>query len=93
VVKDIQLYIRQEKEEEMYKKSITLEKRKSVYAEGKQAFGEHTHRSYNPYARSNLTLSVQWWHGWDTAEEENSDERALVDEHNLTTQPQHDVWL
>jgi len=75
----------------MHDKSITLEKRKSVYAEGKHAFGEHMHRGYNPYARSNLTLAVQWWHGWDTAEEENSDERAPVDEHDLMTQ--HAVWL
>ncbi len=70
----------------MYKKSITLEKRKSVYAEGKHAFGEHTHRGYNPYARSNLTLAVQWWHGWDTAEEENNDEKLPINEVDLTTQ-------
>jgi len=69
----------------MRDQSITLEKRKGVYVEGKQAFSEHTHRGYNPYARSNLTLAVQWWHGWDTAEEENSDESAPVDEHDLTT--------
>jgi hypothetical protein len=75
----------------MHDKSITLEKRKSVYAEGKLAFSEHTHRGYNPYARSNLTLAVQWWHGWDTAEEENKDERTIIDEHDLTTQ--HGVWL
>jgi hypothetical protein len=72
-------------------KSITLEKRKSVYAEGKLAFSEHTHRGYNPYARSNLTLAVQWWHGWDTAEEENKDERTTIDEHDLMAQ--HATWL
>ena len=72
-------------------KSITLEKRKSVYAEGKLAFSEHTHRGYNPYARSNLTLAVQWWHGWDTAEEENKDERTTIDEHDLMAQ--HAAWL
>ncbi len=72
-------------------KSITLEKRKNVYAEGKLAFSEHTHRGYNPYARSNLTLAVQWWHGWDTAEEENKDERTTIDEHDLMAQ--HATWL
>ena len=70
----------------MHDKSITLEKRKGVYAEGKRAFGEHMHRGYNPYARSNLTLAVQWWHGWDTAEEENKDEKLPIDERDLTTQ-------
>lgn len=59
----------------MNNKFITLEKRKSVYAEGKRAFSDHTQRGYNPYARDNLTLAVQWWHGWDTAEEENKGER------------------
>jgi hypothetical protein len=51
-------------------KSITIERRESVYAEGKQAFDEHKQRSHNPYAASNLKLAVSWWHGWDTAEEE-----------------------
>jgi hypothetical protein len=75
----------------MHDKSITLEKRKGVYAEGKQAFGEHMHRGYNPYARSNLTLAVQWWHGWDTAKEENNCEKLPLDERDLTTQ--HAAWL
>jgi hypothetical protein len=55
----------------MHDKSITREKRNSVYAEGKQAFEELKRRGYNPYAASNLTLTVSWWHGWDTAEEES----------------------
>ena len=71
----------------MHDKSITLEKRKGAYAEGKRAFGEHMHRGYNPYARSNLTLAVQWWHGWDTAEEEKKDDKLPIDERDLTTQP------
>jgi hypothetical protein len=54
-----------------YKKITHLE-RESVYAEGKLAFDEHKRRDYNPYAASNLTLTVSWWHGWDTAEEEES---------------------
>jgi hypothetical protein len=54
----------------MSEKSITVEKRKSVYAEGRQAFDEHKNRGYNPYAPNSLKLAVSWWHGWDTAEEE-----------------------
>lgn len=57
---------------------ITLEQRKNVYTEGKLAFGEREHRAYNPYAASNLTLAVNWWHGWDTAEEESKAERLPV---------------
>jgi hypothetical protein len=75
----------------MHDRSITLEKRKSVYAEGKRAFGEHMHRGYNPYARSNLTLAVHWWHGWDTAEEEDKGEKLPIDERDLMTQ--HVAWL
>ena len=52
-------------------KSTTSAKRKTVYAEGKVAFDEHVRRGYNPHARSNLTLAVSWWHGWDTAAEES----------------------
>jgi hypothetical protein len=51
-------------------RSISIVERESVYAEGKQAFEERKHRSYNPYRGSNLSLAVSWWHGWDTAEEE-----------------------
>jgi hypothetical protein len=54
----------------MNDKSITLERRKTVYAEGKRAFDEHKQRAHNPYAANNLKLAVSWWHGWDTAEEE-----------------------
>lgn len=55
----------------MSHENIDRERRESVYAEGKLAFGERKHRGYNPYARSNLTLAINWWHGWDTAEEES----------------------
>jgi hypothetical protein len=63
----------------MKDKSITLEKRKSVYAEGKRAFDEHKQRGHNPYAANNLKLAVSWWHGWDTAEEEGTGQIAAVD--------------
>jgi hypothetical protein len=53
-------------------KKITHVERENVYAEGKLAFDEHKRRDYNPYAASNLTLTVSWRHGWDTAEEEES---------------------
>ena len=59
----------------MRNKSITNTQRKDVYAEGKRAFVDHTRRDYNPYTASNLMLTVTWWHGWDTAEEENEGER------------------
>lgn len=63
----------------MKNENITLAKRRSVYAEGKLAFEERKLRSYNPYAASNLTLTVSWWHGWDTAEEEGCKwERSLL---------------
>ncbi len=55
----------------MRNEDASREKRESVYAEGKLAFDEHKRRGYNPYVRSNLTLAVNWWHGWDTAEEES----------------------
>jgi hypothetical protein len=67
----------------MNHKSITTEKRKSVYAEGKHAFEERKHRGYNPYAASNLTLTVSWWHGWDTAEEESNAQTAPGDNPGL----------
>jgi len=63
----------------MNDKSITIEKRKSVYAEGKRAFDEHKQRGHNPYAANNLKLAVSWWHGWDTAEEECRDQTATFD--------------
>jgi hypothetical protein len=50
---------------------ITPERRESVFAEGKQAFGEYKGRGYNPYAANNQELAMIWWHGWDTAEEES----------------------
>jgi hypothetical protein len=53
---------------------ITPAIKESVYAEGMQAFKEHTQRSYNPYAASNQELAMLWWHGWDTAEERSNDE-------------------
>jgi hypothetical protein len=55
-----------QRQDKMSSKTITLEKRKSVYAEGRQAFDEHKQRGYNPYAANNLQLAVSWWHGWDT---------------------------
>ena len=68
----------------MSHENITREKRESVYAEGKLAFHERKRRGYNPYIRSNLTLAVSWWHGWDTAEEESTDK---------VTQPRQDGTL
>ena len=59
-------------------KSISEEKRKSAYTEGKQAFDDRKHRGYNPYAASNLELTVTWWHGWDTAEEESNGESLPI---------------
>lgn len=55
----------------MNKKYTTEVKRASVYSEGKLAFEEREPRAYNPYARNSLVLAVNWWHGWDTAEEES----------------------
>lgn len=68
----------------------TPERRKSVYAEGKQAFDGHKHRSDNPHAASNLTLAVSWWHGWDTAEEERKSGRSPVAKDTEMTQPGYD---
>jgi len=68
-------------------KSITLTERERVYAEGRQAFGEYTPRGYNPHAASNLILAVSWWHGWDTAEEEGTEERSPLDERLYKTKP------
>ena len=63
----------------MKDKSITHERRKSVYAEGKRAFDEHKQRAHNPYAANSLKLAVSWWHGWDTAEEECLGKTAILD--------------
>jgi hypothetical protein len=65
--------------------AINLEKRKSAYVEGKLAFDEHKRRAYNPYAKNNLILAVNWWHGWDTAEEESKGERLPSDKHEQIT--------
>ena len=62
----------------MSNKNITHAQRKSVYGEGKRAFEEHRLRGYNPYTTSNLTLTVTWWHGWDTAEEESEEESLPI---------------
>ena len=51
--------------------SIPAAEKAIVYSEGKQAFTKGEHRSYNPYAASNLTLAAIWWNGWDTGEEES----------------------
>ena len=56
---------------------INAEKKKSVYAEGMQAFEERKRRGYNPYASSNQELAMLWWHGWDTAEEQSKDNGTL----------------
>ncbi len=64
----------------MRKKSITDAQRKDVYTEGKRAFDDHMRRDYNPYTTSNLTFAVSWWHGWDTAEEENESERLPIED-------------
>ena len=64
----------------MRTKSITDTQRKNVYTEGKRAFDEHTRRDYNPYTKGNLMLAVTWWHGWDTAEEENEGERLPIED-------------
>lgn len=61
----------------MSHKNITRAEKERVYADGKRSFMERQHRGYNPYAQSNLTLAVHWWHGWDTAEEESRDEKPL----------------
>jgi len=63
----------------MSNKSITDTQRKDVYTEGKRAFDEHTRRDYNPYTTSNLMLTVTWWHGWDTAEEESQGESLPIE--------------
>jgi hypothetical protein len=51
-------------------RTVPAAQKASVYAEGKQAFDERKHRSYNPYVRSDLALATIWWNGWDTSEEE-----------------------
>ena len=56
---------------------INSEQKKSVYAEGMQAFEDRRRRSYNPYASSNQELAMLWWHGWDTAEEQSKDNGNL----------------
>lgn len=71
----------------MRNETINLERRKSVYADGKLAFAEHKRRDYNPYIRSNLTLAVSWWHGWDTAEEESKGERSPSGKYEQMPQP------
>jgi hypothetical protein len=63
----------------MKDKSISEEKRRSVYAEGKRAFEDRKLRGYNPYSASNLTLTVSWWHGWDTAKEESQGKRLAIE--------------
>ena len=64
----------------MRTRSITDAQRKNAYIEGKRAFDEHTRRDYNPYTTSNLLLAVTWWHGWDTAEEENEGQRLPMED-------------
>jgi len=59
-------------------KTITHVEREDAYVAGREAFGEHKGRGYNPHAASNLILAVLWWHGWDTAEEENNGETGTL---------------
>ncbi len=70
-------HMRHERQDDMRNEYITHPKREIVYAEGKRAFEERTNRAHNPYTASNLALSVSWWHGWDTAEEESKSEGTL----------------
>ena len=42
-----------------------------VYDEGKKAFEENNRPSSNPYISTNQELAMEWWHGWDTAKEED----------------------
>jgi len=70
--------MRHRRQDDMSNKRITHVERENVYAEGKLAFDEHKRRDYNPYTACNLTLTVSWWHGWDTAEEES--ERSPLNE-------------
>jgi len=51
--------------------SIPAAQKEMIYSEGKQAFTNGEHRSYNPYAANNLALAAIWWNGWDTGEEES----------------------
>jgi hypothetical protein len=46
-----------------------------VYDEGKKAFEEDRRPSANPYVSTNQELAMEWWHGWDTAEEESRSKR------------------
>lgn len=47
---------------------------RAAYDEGKKAFKERSGRGCNPYAATNQELAMAWWHGWDTAEEEDKGE-------------------
>ena len=60
--------------------SITELQRENAYTEGKRAFREYTRRDYNPYTTSSLMLTVTWWHGWDTAEEESDWENLPIED-------------
>jgi len=64
----------------MSNQSIVETQRANAYTEGKRAFSEHTRRDYNPYTTSSLVLTVTWWHGWDTAEEESQGERSQIED-------------
>ena len=64
----------------MSNQSITDRQRENAYTEGKRAFREHMRRDYNPYTTSSLMLTVTWWHGWDTAEEESQGGRLPIED-------------
>jgi hypothetical protein len=81
---------RHERHDDMRYKRITYTERKSVYIEGRRAFGEYTPRGHNPHTRSNLTLAVSWWHGWDTASEESDGKGSPPAKYDKMTQPGYD---
>lgn len=50
---------------------VTEHELSRAYAEGKRAFEENKRRGYNPYVSTKQELAMEWWHGWDTGQEEN----------------------
>ncbi len=52
-------------------KVLTRHELSIVHDEGKKAFEETRRRGHNPYVSTNQELAMEWWHGWDTAEEES----------------------
>ena len=52
-------------------KVLTQRELSIVHGEDKTAFEENRRRGYNPYVSTNQELVMEWWHGWDTADEES----------------------